>query len=128
MYALVGPAAVQAGNAMPLAFAEVGTQAAVPARASAAVVGATALFVLLGDLAGVAAMTDAAVLVSFVLVNLALAWLSARRAIERRVADVLLPGAAVLLCLWLLSHVGWRGLATAAGLTGLALLLARRAR
>jgi hypothetical protein len=84
--------------------------------------------VLIGDLAKVAAMTDAAVLASFLMVNLALVWLSARRAIPPAVADLLLPGAGALLCAWLLTHTGWAGLATTGALTVVGLLVARRAR
>jgi basic amino acid/polyamine antiporter, APA family len=112
---------------LPGALALVGRKTAIPVAATAVVVGVTAPFVLLGDLARVAAMTDAAILLSFVMVNLALVWLSARGAIDRRRADVLFPGAAALLCAWLLTHTGWMALGTAGALMILGLLVARRA-
>lgn len=115
-----------AARMLPAALAAVSRRTAIPMVASALVVGCTVPFVWFGDLAGVAAMTDAAVLVSFSMVNLALVWLSARRAIERTPADLVLPGAATLLCVSLLTHTGWRGLAAAGSLTIVALLLARR--
>ena len=65
---------------LPGALALVGRKTAIPVVATGVVVGVTAPFVLLGDLARVAAMTDAAVLLSFLMVNLALVWLSSRRA------------------------------------------------
>jgi APA family basic amino acid/polyamine antiporter len=113
---------------LPGALAVVSGKTAIPLVASVVVVGGTAPLVLLGDLAKVAAMTDAAVLSSFLMVNLALVWLSTRRAIERRLADRLLPGAGGLLCVWLLTHAGWVGLAAAGALTVAGLLIARRAR
>lgn len=111
---------------LPDALAVVGRGTGIPVLATGVVVGITALFVLFGNLARVAAMTDAAVLLSFLMVNLGLLWLSARRAIERRVADLFFPGAAALLCAWLLAHTGWTGLGTAVALTILGLLVVRR--
>jgi len=112
---------------LPAPLAAVGRKTAIPVVATAVVVGVTAPFVLLGDLSRVAAMTDAAVLLSFLMVNVALVWLSARRAIGRRRADLIFAGAAALLCAWLLMHTGWAGLGTAGALTILGLLIARRA-
>ncbi|MGH7311245.1 MAG: APC family permease [Candidatus Rokuibacteriota bacterium] len=94
---------------LPASLAAVGQRTAVPVVATVVVVVFTAPLVLLGDLAGLAAMTDAAVLLSFAMVNLALLWLSARRAIDRRLTDRLFPGAAALLCVWLLTSHGVEG-------------------
>jgi hypothetical protein len=88
----------------------------------------TAPFVLLGDLTHVAAMTDAAALSSFLMVNAALFWLSARRTIARRPTDLVLPGAAAALCALLLIHTGWAALCTAGALTLLGLLAAHKFR
>jgi hypothetical protein len=85
--------------------------------------------VLLGDLAQVAALTDAAVLLSFMLVNLSLPWLARRGAtgpgLTRRTLDLALPSLALLMCGWLLLHTGWSSLAAAAGLALLGLALGR---
>jgi APA family basic amino acid/polyamine antiporter len=117
-----------AAGMLPGALAVVTGRTAVPMAASALVVGLTVPLVLIGDLARVAAMTDGAVLASFLMVNLALVWLSARRTIARALADLLLPGAGALLCAWLLAHTGWAGLATTAALTLAGLLIARGTR
>ncbi len=113
---------------LPATLAAVGQRTAVPVVATVVVVALTAPLVLLGDLAGLAAMTNAAVLLSFAMVNLALLWLSARRAIDRRLADRLFPGAAALLCVWLLTHTGWTALGAAGVLTIVGLLVARQGR
>lgn len=113
---------------LPRALAVVSGMTAIPLVATVLVVGVTVPLVLIGDLAKVAAMTDAAVLASFLMVNLALVWLSARRAIARAAADLLLPGAGALLCAWLLTHTGWAGLATAGALTVVGLFIGCRAK
>jgi hypothetical protein len=71
----------------------------------------TAAALFLGDVGRVAAMTDTAVLASFVMVNLALATLARRGRIPRARADVLVPALATLLCAWLMVHTGGAGLA-----------------
>ncbi len=100
-----------------------------PGHRPAAVVSVTAALLFVGDLARVAALTDAAVLGSFLLVNLSLPCLAARRRTDarglRRTADLVLPVAAVLLCTWLLVHTDWTSVGTAAVLAGIALLVAR---
>ena len=77
-----------------------------------------------------AALTDAAVLLSFMLVNLSLPWLARRGAtgpgLTRRALDVGLPALALLMCGWLLAHTGWLSLAAAAGLAVLGLAVGRR--
>jgi APA family basic amino acid/polyamine antiporter len=118
---------IASAGMLPARLAAVGRKTGIPVGATAVVVGVTAPFVLLGDLSRVAEMTDASVLLSFLMVNGALVWLSASRAIDRRGADLILSGAAALLCAWLLIHTGWAGLGTASALTILALFIARRA-
>jgi APA family basic amino acid/polyamine antiporter len=119
---------IAAAGMLPGALARVGRRTKIPVVATAAVVGVTAPVVMLGDLAGLAAMTDAAVLLSFAMVNVALLWLSVRGTIDRRLADLVFPAAAALLCLWLLTHTGWAALGIAAGLTVLGLLVAGKGR
>ena len=67
----------------------------IPVRATLLVTGITGSLVLLGDLAQVAALTDAAVPLSFMLVNLSLSWLARRGAtgpgLARRTLDLALP-------------------------------------
>jgi hypothetical protein len=93
------------------------------------VTGITGSLVLLGHLAQVAALTDAAVLVSFMLVNLSLPWLARRGATRpgfaRRTLDLALPSLALFLCGWLLLHTGRPSLAAAAGLAVLGLAVGR---
>ena len=116
---------------LPRALSRVGRRTAIPTTATAAVVAITAAALFLGDVGHVAAMTDTAVLASFVMVNLALATLARRGRIPRARADVLVPVMATLLCAWLMLHTGWAGLATAGVLavTGaLAAVWMRRAR
>jgi hypothetical protein len=78
----------------------------------------------------VAALTDAAVLLSFMLVNLSLFWVARRGAtgpgLARRALDFGLPVLALLMCAWLLVHTGWLSLAATAGLAVLGLALGRR--
>jgi basic amino acid/polyamine antiporter, APA family len=116
-----------AAGMLPRALAVVSGKTAIPLVASLLVVGVTVPLVLLGDLTQVAALTDATVLASFLMVNMALMWLSLRRAIKRTAADLLLPAASSLLCAWLLTHVGWAGLAATGALTVVGLIIARRA-
>jgi hypothetical protein len=79
----------------------------------------------LGILRQVAAMTDAVVLVSFFFVNGSLAWLAAwwrtPASGGTRVAEILIPSAASLLCAWLLWHAGVTSIVVALGL-GLVML------
>jgi len=96
---------------LPRPLAQVSRGTAVPLVATAVVVAVAAGFVFLGDLARAASLTDAALLSSFVIVNLGLVWLAWRRAIPRRAADLVIPAAGALLCGWLGSHTGWMGLA-----------------
>ena len=67
------------GGVLPSRLGAVGGRG-IPVRATLLVTGITGSLVLLGDLAQVAALTDAAVLLSFMLVNLSLPWLARRGA------------------------------------------------
>jgi APA family basic amino acid/polyamine antiporter len=82
------------GGVLPSRLGAVGGRG-IPVRATLLVTGIAGSLVLLGDLARVAALTDAAVLLSFMLVNLSLPWLAARGAtgpgLTRRTLDVGLP-------------------------------------
>jgi APA family basic amino acid/polyamine antiporter len=118
-----------AGGVLPRRLGAVGGRS-IPIRATLLVTGITAALVLLGDLAQVAALTDAAVLLSFMLVNLSLPWLArpgvTGPGLGLRPLDLVLPALALLLCGWLLLHTGWSSLAAAAGLALLGLGVGRR--
>jgi basic amino acid/polyamine antiporter, APA family len=93
---------------LPRALGRVGRRAT-PWVATVAVLILTAALLFAGSLAEVAAMTDGAVLASFLLVNASLAWLAGRGRAwrgQRRVLDLALPGTAVAMCGALLLHVG----------------------
>jgi APA family basic amino acid/polyamine antiporter len=115
-----------AAGALPRALARVGRRA-VPLPATIAVVAVTGLLILPGNLARAAAMTDAAVLLSFLLVNLSLPWLARQGrtggGAARRTVDRVVPALAVALCGWLLLHTGWESLIVTAllALSGIAL-------
>jgi APA family basic amino acid/polyamine antiporter len=117
-----------AAGVLPRRLADVGSRG-VPLRATLLVTGITGALVLLGDLARVAALTDAAVLLSFMLVNLSLPWLASRGArgprLARRALDLILPSLAFLMCGWLLIHTGWPSLAAAGGLAIVGLAVGR---
>ena len=117
-----------ASGVLPRRLGDVGGRG-VPIRATLLVTGITGLLVLLGDLTRVAALTDAAVLLSFMLVNLSLPWVASRLAESsrpaRRALDLILPSLAFLMCGWLLVHTGWPSLAAAAGLAILGLAVGR---
>jgi APA family basic amino acid/polyamine antiporter len=98
----------------------------IPGTATWVVLGVATVLVGFGGLTEVAAMTDAAVLVSFIAVNASLGWLGTRGRLDggrlRRAVDIGVPALAVLMCGWLLAHIdAWAWLAAAAlGATGLA--------
>ncbi len=102
----------------------------VPTRATLVVTAITGALVLLGDLTRVAALTDAAVLMSFLLVNLSLPWVIRRGlagpGVAGRGLDFVLPVLALLMCGWLLVHTGWPSLATATALALVGLLVGRQ--
>ena len=105
---------------LPARLAAVGARA-VPTLAALTVTGIAAVLVLPGDLTRVAALTDAAVLASFALVNLSLPRLALTGAAgsrgPRRAADLIVPALAVLMCGGLLLHTGATSIAAAAVLT-----------
>ncbi|HEU5319725.1 MAG TPA: amino acid permease [Methylomirabilota bacterium] len=98
----------------------------IPGLAMAVVLAGAAVLVLAGDLSGVARLTDAVVLTSFICVNASLVWLGARGRTAggpwRRVADVVVPALGALLCAALLAENGWVWIAAslAIGLAGAA--------
>jgi hypothetical protein len=97
-----------AAGVLPRRLARVGRRGT-PA-ASGLVVGVTALLVMPADLAQVAKITDAAMLLGFVLMNLSVGVLAVRGRLgghgRRRVVDVVVPATGVILCAWLLLHTG----------------------
>ena len=101
----------------------------VPTPATLVVTAITGGLVLLGDLTRVAALTDAAVLSSFLLVNLSLPWVIGRGlagpGVAGRRLDFVLPVLALLMCGWLLVHTGWVSLTTAAALALVGLVVGR---
>jgi APA family basic amino acid/polyamine antiporter len=106
---------MSAAGVLPARFAHVGPRG-IPTAATVLVLVVTALLVLIGDVRHVATLTDAAVLVSFVLVNASLVWLAAggraRSTGVRRALDVVVAAVATTLCGWLALHTGWLGAAT----------------
>src|SRR5262249_26152579 len=113
-----------AAGVLPSRLARVG-RTAVPVTATLLVLGLLTVLVALGTLRQVAAMTDAVVLVSFILVNASLPWLVARKRTPvprgTRAAEILIPSLGVLLCAWLLLHAGMASIAAALGLALVAL-------
>jgi APA family basic amino acid/polyamine antiporter len=115
---------------LPARLAVVGPRS-IPSLAALLVTGVAAVLVLPGDLTRAAALTDAAVLASFILVSLSLPRLTFAGATGARggryVADLAVPGLAVLMCGGLLLHTGGASIAAAVGLAllGLALTLRR---
>jgi APA family basic amino acid/polyamine antiporter len=112
---------------LPRRLARIGRRS-IPATATWVALAVTGLVVVSGTLVQAATMTDAAVLASFMLVNASLLWLSRRPegpAGGGKLADVAVPGAALVLCGALLLHVGWLGLAAAAALAAGGLALGR---
>lgn len=118
-----------AANVLPSRLARIG-KSGIPVTATAVVVAMSGILTLLGDLAQVAAMTNAAVLLSFMMVNTSLPWLSVRGRTRHYggspTLEVLLPSAGWLLCSWLLLHTGWAALISAVGFAVLGLLVRYR--
>ena len=92
----------------------------IPLAATALVTVIATALALPGDLTRVATLTDAAVLSSFMLVNLSLPWLAGsgvtRTGRARRLVDVAVPLVAFVMCGWLLLHTGGESIAAAVGL------------
>jgi APA family basic amino acid/polyamine antiporter len=120
-----------AAGALPKRLAHVG-RTAIPLFSTLLVLGLLAVLVTIGTLQQVAAMTDAAVLVSFMFVNATLPWLAARRRTPARgparAVEVLVPTLAFLLCAWLLLHAGATSLIVALGLCAVMLAVASASR
>jgi len=117
-----------AAGQLPRGFARIGNRAT-PSIATWTVVGLTAALALGGGLAQTAAMTDAAVLGSFMLVNASLVWIAMGRT-ERplaRALDVAVPAAGLVMCATLLLHIGWVSVAIALGLAVVGFLVGRAA-
>jgi basic amino acid/polyamine antiporter, APA family len=118
-----------AAGVLPRALAAVGPTA-IPVRATISVLVVAGAAVMAGNLTEIAALTDAAVLMSFILVNLSLPWLAVRGATAggrpRRWADVILPAGGVLLCTFLVLHTGWRSLLVAGVVGAVGMLIPRR--
>lgn len=112
-------------RALPRWFGRVGARRT-PWAALLLAAAIASAFALIGDLERVARITNAAILLSFAIVNFALVRHLARsrkRFVFRNLpGDYLLPGLAGMSCLALLAYTGWEGFAWAAGL-GLAGLL-----
>jgi APA family basic amino acid/polyamine antiporter len=98
-----------AAGVLPKRLAHVGPRA-IPVTSTLLALGLLVVLVAVGTLPQVAALTDAAVLVSFMLVNASLPWLAARRRTPARGAvraiELVLPSLGFLLCAWLLVHAG----------------------
>jgi amino acid transporter len=115
---------------LPRRLARIGRRS-IPVTATWSALGITTLVVIAGDLVQAAAMTDAAVLASFMLVNASLLWLARGRRgrpSRRAIPDLLIPGAALLMCGGLMLHVGGLGVAVALALALSGLVLGRYAR
>ena len=89
---------------LPKRLARVG-RTAIPVSATLLVLVLLAVLVTISTLQQIAAMTDAAVLVSFMLVNASLPWLAEHRRTSVRgavrVVEILLPALGFALCAWL---------------------------
>jgi amino acid transporter len=98
-----------AAGVLPKRLAHVSPRA-IPAASTLLALGLLVVLVSVGTLPQVAALTDAAVLVSFMLVNASLPWLAGRRRTPARgavrVIELVLPSLGFLLCAWLLVHAG----------------------
>jgi amino acid transporter len=110
------------------------TSTQVPREAMIVILVLTLALILAGDLSGVARLTDAVVLISFICVNLGLATLGVRKQIPgsapARARDIAVSTAGALMCAWLLWHGGWEWILAASAVAGLGAgwLLARRGR
>jgi amino acid transporter len=105
-----------------------------PSRSLAVVSVVACALILIGELSKVARLTDAAILISFMMVNASLVRLGVggrtRTTGARRALDVVVPSLGVLLCGALLGYSGWFwiGMAAAVGIVGALLNPAMRAR
>jgi len=114
---------------LPSAFRAVG-RTRVPTRAAVLVLAIAAGLVLIRDLARAAELTNAAMLTSFMLVNLSLLWLALRGRdgegrLRTRIADVVIPSFALLMCGWLFLHTGTISILVALALVATGYVLGR---
>ena len=111
---------------LPRRLARVGRRST-PAVATWSALAAAAFVVSVGDLVQAAALTDAAVLICFMLVNASLLWLAHRRGGLRTLStlDVIVPTGGLLMCGGLLLYVGWLGAVVALALAAVGLGLGR---
>jgi APA family basic amino acid/polyamine antiporter len=113
---------------LPSSLVRVG-RTGTPTVATASIVAVAAVLVTVGDLTAVAALTDAAVLASFGLVNASLAWLALRDRLggtrTQRALDIAASGAAIVLCIVLLLHAGLASLCVAGAIVALGLIVSR---
>jgi APA family basic amino acid/polyamine antiporter len=118
-----------AAGVLPAVLSRVGRRHT-PGLATLVVLGIAAAGLAIGTLSHLAALTDAAVLVSFGLVNLSLAWLAGRRRAgpgrARRITDLAVSTLAVVMCAWLALHTGYGSLGVTAGLVLVGLVVAGR--
>ncbi|MGH7343384.1 MAG: APC family permease [Candidatus Rokuibacteriota bacterium] len=121
-----------AAGVLPRRLAHVGRRTAIPVTSTLLVLALLAVLVAIGTLKQVAAMTDAVVLVAFLIVNASLLRLATRRATPARggtrVAEILIPVLASLLCIWLLLHAGVASVIAALGLAVVMLAVAAASR
>jgi APA family basic amino acid/polyamine antiporter len=118
-----------AAGVLPAVLSRVGRRHT-PGLATLVVLGIAAAGLAIGTLSRLAALTDAAVLVSFGLVNLSLAWLAGRRRAgpgrAGRATDLAVSTLAVVMCAWLALHTGYGSLGVTAGLALVGLVVAGR--
>lgn len=110
---------------LPAGLARVGGRN-VPVISTGLVLSIAGGLMLIGDLARVASLTNAAILSSFALTSLSLPWLWLQRRIPRRLLDIVLPSLGALACLWLLLNTGWQSMGVAALLAVVGLLVGGR--
>lgn len=116
-----------AAGVLPRRLARV-SGSAIPVTAATVVLALLGVLVSIGTLSQLAVITDAAVLVAFMFVNLSLPWLALRRGTPARgytrVAEVVLPALGLVLCAWLLLHSGGVSVMATVGLAGVGVLFA----
>jgi APA family basic amino acid/polyamine antiporter len=109
------------------------TRTEVPRESMIVILVLTIALVAAGNLARVARLTDAMVLLSFAGVNTALTWLGVQRLLPggawQRARAIAISSAGALMCGWLLWHGGWVWIVAAGGVgvLGIAWLVAGRA-
>jgi amino acid transporter len=110
---------------LPWALGRIG-ETRIPTRATLLVVGIAAGLALIRDFSSVAALTNAAILASFILVNLSLGWLARRAGSRLRGTDLAVSAIALIICGWLFIHTGWVSILVAVLMAALGLMLGGR--